>query len=107
MAPRLAAKNFGAFRPRCLTPNGSPRGECLHRVTNYERASYYVRQPAAFLTSFPIFSSIAGVSLFTAKEVGQKSPSSRFASCWKPKVAYLDLNFAPLWKKQMTLPSFA
>src|SRR6516165_11043121 len=35
------------------------------------------------------------------------APSSRFASCWKPKVAYLVLNFAALWKKQTTLPSLA
>src|ERR1700704_4284734 len=44
----------------------------LRPPANYERASYHARQPAAFLTSLPIFSSIAGVSLFTAKEVAQK-----------------------------------
>ena len=34
-------------------------------------------------------------------------PSSRFASCWKTKVAYLVLNLCALWKKQTTLPSLA
>ena len=33
--------------------------------------------------------------------------SSRFASSLKPNVAYLDLNFCALWKKQTTLPSLA
>src|SRR3989440_4245487 len=64
-------------------------------------------QLAALLTSLPIFSSTAALSLFKAKEVGQMSPSSRFAASWKPNVAYLDLNFCPLWKKQTTLPSLA
>src|SRR3984893_16875689 len=64
-------------------------------------------QLAALLTSLPIFSSTEAVNVFRAKEVGQTSPSSRFASCWKPNVAYLDLNFCPLWKKQTTLPSLA
>src|SRR5216684_3245120 len=64
-------------------------------------------QLAALLTSLPIFSSTAALSLFRAKEVGQMSPSSRFAASWKPKVAYLDLNFCPLWRKQITLPSLA
>src|SRR5712692_6173678 len=62
---------------------------------------------AALLTSLPIFSSTAVLNLFRAKEVGQMSPSSRFAESWKPKVAYLDLNFCALWKKQTTLPSLA
>jgi alpha-beta hydrolase superfamily lysophospholipase len=35
------------------------------------------------------------------------APLSRFASSLKPNVAYLDLNFAALWKKQRTLPSLA
>jgi hypothetical protein len=64
-------------------------------------------QLVAVLTSLPIIFSTAGVNLFRAKEVGQMSPSSRFAACWKPKVAYLALNFCPLWKKQTTLPSLA
>src|SRR5207302_6960389 len=44
---------------------------------------------------------------FSAKAVGHMPPSSRFASCMKPKVAYLVLNFFALWKKQTTLPSLA
>src|SRR3954454_17969427 len=35
------------------------------------------------------------------------APSSRFALSLKPSVAYLDLNFPALWKKQTTLPSLA
>src|SRR5437016_2518932 len=35
------------------------------------------------------------------------TPSSRFALSLKPNVAYLDLNFCALWKKQTTLPSLA
>ena len=35
------------------------------------------------------------------------APSSRFALSLKPNVAYLDLNFCALWKKQTTLPSLA
>src|SRR5215218_3128656 len=35
------------------------------------------------------------------------APSSRFAASLKPNVAYLDLNFSALWKKQTTLPSLA
>src|SRR5467141_3065622 len=34
-------------------------------------------------------------------------PSSRFAASLNPSVAYLVLNFCPLWKKQTTLPSLA
>jgi hypothetical protein len=35
------------------------------------------------------------------------APSSRFASSLRPNVAYLDLNFDALWKKQTTFPSLA
>ena len=34
-------------------------------------------------------------------------PSSSFAASSKPSVAYLELNFAALLKKQTTLPSLA
>src|SRR5207244_913490 len=44
---------------------------------------------------------------FSAKAVGHMAPSSRFASCMKPNVAYLVLNFCALWKKQTTLLSLA
>ena len=67
-------------------------------------------QPArltAFFTSAAIFFSSAAVSSFSANEVGHISPLSRFARSLKPSVAYLDLNFCALWKKQTTLPSLA
>ena len=35
------------------------------------------------------------------------APSSMVASSLKPNVAYLESNFAALWKKQTILPSFA
>jgi len=61
----------------------------------------------AFFKSTPIFASLATVNSFSVKAVGHMAPSSRFAWSLKPKVAYLDLNFCALWKKQTTLPSFA
>ncbi len=64
-------------------------------------------QPTAFFTSAPILASSAAVNSFSAKEVGHMAPSSRFASSLKPNVAYLDVNFCALWKKQTTLPSLA
>src|SRR5262249_44821335 len=64
-------------------------------------------QPAAFFTSAAIFFSSAAVSSVRAKAVGQMAPLSRFAWSLKPRVAYLDLNLAALWKKHTTLPSFA
>src|SRR2546430_4383094 len=64
-------------------------------------------QLAALLMSLPIVFSTSAVNLFRAKDVGQMSPSSRFAAGTKPKVAYLALNFSAAWKKQMILPSFA
>src|SRR4029077_20643419 len=64
-------------------------------------------QLTAFFTSAPILASSAAVNSFSAKAVGHMAPSSRFASCMKPNVAYLVLNFAALWKKQTTLPSLA
>ena len=66
-----------------------------------------VTQLTAFFTNSPILASSAAVNSFSAKAVGHMAPSSRFASCWKPSVAYLVLNFAALWKKQTTLPSLA
>src|SRR4029453_27651 len=51
--------------------------------------------------------SSAAVNSVRAKAVGHMAPSSRFAVSLKPNVAYLDLNFCALWKKQTTLPSLA
>src|SRR3989344_530753 len=62
-------------------------------------------QLTAFFTSAVIFASSAAVNLFRAKEVGHILPSSRFARSLNPNVAYLDLNFCALWKKQIILPS--
>src|SRR4029077_11078539 len=64
-------------------------------------------QLTAFFTSAPILASSAAVNSFSAKAVGHMAPSSRFASCRKPNVAYLVLNFCALWKKQTTLSSLA
>ena len=57
----------------------------------------------AVLTSAAVLSSTSAVNLFTAKEVGHMSPSSRFAAGTKPNVAYLDLSLCALWKKQNDL----
>ena len=54
-------------------------------------------QLTAFFTSAPILASSAAVNSFSAKAVGHMAPSSRFASCMKPNVAYLVLNFCALW----------
>src|SRR5882757_8524835 len=64
-------------------------------------------QLAAFFTSAPILASSAAVNSVRAKAVGHMVPLSRFALSLKPSVAYLVLNFCPLWKKQTTLPSLA
>src|SRR5207244_4619319 len=64
-------------------------------------------QRTAFVTTAPIFAWSAAVNFVRAKAVGHMAPSSRFASSLKPNVAYLVLNFCPLWKKQTTLPSLA
>ena len=63
-------------------------------------------QLTAFFTSALILASSVAVNSFSAKEVGHMAPSSRFAVSLKPNVAYLELNFCALWKKQTTLSSF-
>src|SRR5512143_3701756 len=64
-------------------------------------------QLTAFFTRAAIFASSAAVNFFSAKATGHMVPSSRCASCWKPNVAYLVLNFCERWKKQTTLSSLA
>src|SRR4029434_7567439 len=64
-------------------------------------------QLTAFFTSALILASSVAVNSFSAKPVGHRCPSSRFAASLKPNVAYLVLNFCALWKKQTTLPSLA
>jgi photosystem II stability/assembly factor-like uncharacterized protein len=57
-----------------------------------------VHQRTAFFTSVAIFFSSAAVSSVSANDVGHIAPASMFARSLKPKVAYLDLNFAASWK---------
>src|SRR5271155_5022155 len=64
-------------------------------------------QLTAFFTRATILASSDEVKTLSAKAVGHMAPSSRFASCMKPSVAYLVLNLVALWKKQTTLPSLA
>src|SRR5258708_3703344 len=64
-------------------------------------------QRTAFFTSAPILASSAAVNSFSAKAIGHRTPSSRFASWLKPSVMYLSLNFCVSRKKQTTLPSLA
>jgi len=64
-------------------------------------------QLTAFFTSALILASSVAVNSFSAKAVGHRAPSSRFAVSLKPNVAYLVVNFCALWKKQTTLPSLA
>src|SRR6516164_8718533 len=64
-------------------------------------------QLIAFFTRAAILASSAAVTSLSAKAVGHMCPSSSFASCMKPSVAYLVLNLCALWKKQTTLPSLA
>src|ERR1700732_4718408 len=64
-------------------------------------------QLTAFFTSAPTLASSAAVNSFSAKAVGHRAPSSRFALSLTPNVAYLVLNFCALWNKQTTLPSLA
>ncbi len=49
-------------------------------------------QLTALFTSALILVSSVEVNFLSAKEVGHMAPSSRCASSWKPKVAYLYLN---------------
>src|SRR5207247_4459324 len=92
-------------------PANEPSQPARQRTAHAYRASgpsgKISPQLTAFFTSAPILASSAAVSSFSAKEVGHMAPSSRFAWSLKPNVAYLDLNFCALWKKQTTLPSLA
>src|SRR5256885_6954220 len=81
-----------------------------HEAGGWPKASPGVElspQLTAFFTSAPILASSAAVNSVRAKAVGHMAPSSRFALSLKPNVAYLELNFCALWKKQTTLPSLA
>ena len=69
---------------RTITANGE---ECMGRLPT---------QLTARFTSAPILASSAAVNSFSAKAVGHRWPSSRFALSLKPNVAYLVLNFCAL-----------
>ena len=91
---RLGQGGRGCLRPPVIhLPN---QGSALTRSSAHR-----------FCTSALIRASTAAVSSFSAKAVGPMAPSSRFAVSLKPNVAYLVLNFCPLWTKQTTLPSLA
>src|SRR5207253_9359821 len=105
-------------RLRLLWANGGSRrgvgagvlGRAAGRALAARRAGpsgEFSPQLTAFFTSAPILASSAAVNSFSAKATGHMLPSSRLALSLKPNVAYLDLNFWALWKKQTTLPSLA
>src|SRR5215213_2125540 len=118
-ARKRSLETLEHFRPARLRPLDrltAPRlGEVETGVLENEARAVAVRfeseghppQLTAFFTSAPILASSAAVNSFSAKEVGHIAPLSRFAVSLKPNVAYLDLNFCALWKKQTTLPSLA
>ena len=77
-----------------------------HSRTRHARGSARP-QLTAFFTSAPSFFSSAADNSFSANATGHRAPLSSFAASLKPNVAYRALNLSALWKKQMTLPSFA
>src|SRR5262249_22298423 len=81
--------------------------EQRHRRSSWPTAGVAASQLTAFFTSAAIRRSSAAVSFSSANAVGHIAPSSRFAVSLNPNVAYLVLNFAPLWKKQTTFPPLA
>jgi hypothetical protein len=95
----IAAINNGSEhhrpRPRCSVP------------VRLGSSGLLSPQLTACFTSAAILASSAAVNSVSAKATGHMAPSSRFATSLKPNVAYRDLNFCALWKKQTTLPSLA
>src|SRR5437773_12277132 len=65
-----------------------------------EKHAYFT----ALFTSAAILSSSAAVNPFSAKEVGNIAPSSRYPLSPKPSVPYLVLTSCAVRKKQTTLP---
>src|SRR5207237_7356903 len=96
------AQRYSDFSTGRITP-----GLNCHPLSLESSCVRFSFQLTAFFTSAPILASSAAVNSFSAKAVGHRAPSSRCASCMKPNVAYLVLNFCALWKKQTTLPSLA
>src|SRR5256886_8316084 len=96
---------------RNIAQGGLPkRNHAIELVTmDDDRTNAHRERPqlTAFFTSVLILASSVAVNSFSAKAAGHMAPSSRFALSLKPNVAYLDLNFCALWKKQTTLSSLA
>src|SRR5437870_9258656 len=113
MSASISAAAAAGQPPRTTQSCGREFGEVLERIVDGAGHSRFPRQSSlspqltAFLTSAQILASSAAVNSVSAKAVGHMAPSSRLASCMKPNVAYLVLNFCALWKKQTTLPSLA
>ena len=106
----VAVSPHQQFRTRCSAENlshPSLPGWRAGRVPIVVELPPVLSSPPAFFTSAAILASSAAVNSVRAKAVGHMAPSSRFALSLKPNVAYLVLNFCPLWKKQTTLPSLA
>src|SRR5215218_5982537 len=101
---RAAPGGAAAGGPRGLAGGGAVAGG--RRGVRALQAQELAQLTALF-TSALIFASSVAVNSFSAKEVGHMAPSSRFALSLKLNVAYLELNFLALWKKQTTLPSLA
>jgi hypothetical protein len=70
---------------------GDVKAGMLEEDARYVAVGLLSPQLTAFFTSAPILASSAAVNSFSAKAVGHMAPSSRFASCMKPNVAYLVL----------------
>ena len=62
-------------------------------------------QEAAAFTSSTTFFSTPALHLCSAYDTGHRSPSSRLAASWKPRVEYRYLNLPASWKKMTTFPS--
>ena len=106
-------RRLGQLR-QASRPPGSHPDHCRHQPTLraiqiglWRVQRLLSHQLTAFFTSATILASSAAVNSVRAKAVGHMAPSSRFAESSKPKVAYRDLNFSAVWKKQRTLPSLA
>ena len=59
----------------------------------------------ADFTSSTIFLSTRVLQACSAYDTGHRSPLSRFAASWKPRVEYRYLNLPESWKKTTILPS--
>ena len=62
-------------------------------------------QEMAAFTSSATFFCTTGLHFWSAYDTGHRSPSSRLAASWKPRVEYRYLNLPESWKKTTTLSS--